>query len=76
MYLKLRDNGCSKDKALLFTSRKQHKVFFMTDATVQKDGPAVCRTLIPEATKQYVRNGWIVNTKLKYKDTKGVLREM
>lgn len=56
--------------------RKQHKVFFMTDATVQKDGPAGFRTLVPEPTKQYVRNGWIVNTKLKYKDTKGVLKEM
>jgi hypothetical protein len=48
----------------------------MTDATVQKDGPAGCRTLVPEPTKQYVHNGWIFNTKLKYKGTKGVLKEM
>jgi hypothetical protein len=54
VYLKLRDNGCSRDKALLFTSkyqsllrRKQHRLFFMTDSTVKKDGPANCRTLIP-----------------------------
>ena len=56
IYLKLREDGCSKAKSMVYSVRKR----CMMDSTVRKDGPSCHRTITVEGNRTEGRNwkGW------------------
>lgn len=56
IYLKLREDGCSKQKSMVYSVKKR----CMMDSTVEKDGPACHRTIKVEGNRTEGRNwkGW------------------
>lgn len=56
IYLKLREDGCSKAKSMVYSVRKR----CMMDSTVRKDGPSCHRTISVEENRTEGRNwkGW------------------